>query len=465
MSKHASNPKQSVAESIDLASVLACPRCDRALEAAGEAWRCGGCRVDFPHIDGIPWLFADPDAALGEWRARLHFALAKLDHERGALSAALDEKGLSALTRGRLEKLAEAKRDHGARLRALLAPLGIDAPAANLETYLALRTRLPTDQGLTTYYHNAHRDWVWGDEENTASHAIVTERLHDVPAGKTLVLGAGAGRLAYDLHQKNGASITIALDFNPLLLLIAQRMTRGEALELYEFPLAPLDLEHQALLRTLRAAPARAGLHYVLADAHRPPFAKESFDTVITPWLIDILPAPFAEFAARVNMLLAPGGRWINFGSLSFHSADPARWLSREECAEVIAASGFRAPEVAEATIPYMCSPASRHGRRERVLSWAAAKARNAKRTPRHEALPDWLVRGKDPVPLLDSFRAQATATRIHAFIMSLIDGRRSVGDMAQVLEQQNLMTRAEAEPAIRSFLIKMYEDSRRGGF
>jgi hypothetical protein len=112
-----------------------------------------------------------------------------------------------------------------------------------------------------------------------------------------------------------------------------------------------------------------------------------------------------------------------------------------------------------------MCSPASRHGRRERVLSWTAAKARNAKRTPRHEALPDWLVRGKDPVPLLDAFRAQATATRIHAFIMSLIDGRRSVDDMAQVLEQQNLMRREEAEPAIRSFLIKMYDDSRRGGF
>jgi hypothetical protein len=243
-------------------------------------------------------------------------------------------------------------------------------------------------------------------------------------------------------------------------------MTRGEALELYEFPLAPLDLEHQALLRTLRApAPARAGLHYVLADAHRPPFAKETFDAVITPWLVDILPEPFAEFAARVNMLLAPGGRWINFGSLSFHSADPARWLSREECAEVIATAGFDPPELAESTIPYMCSPASRHGRRERVLSWTATKARSAKRMPRHEALPDWLVRGKDPVPLLDSFRAQGTATRIHAFIMSLIDGRRTVGDMARVLEQQDLMTRAEAEPAIRSFLIKMYEDSRRGGF
>jgi SAM-dependent methyltransferase/uncharacterized protein YbaR (Trm112 family) len=455
-----------VAESSDLASVLACPRCDRALEAAGEAWRCGGCRVDFPLIGGIPWLFAEPEAALGEWQGRSHFALAKLDHERRELSAALDEKELTQLTRGRLEKLAAAKRDHGDRLRALLTPLDIDAPAATHETYLALRTRLPTDQGLTTYYQNAHRDWVWGDEENAASHAIVGDRLQGATPGRTLVLGAGAGRLAYDLHQTSGAPLTVALDFNPLLLFVAQRTTRGEALELYEFPLAPLDLEHQALLRTLRApAPARAGLHYVLADAHRPPFAKESFDTVVTPWLVDILPEPFAEFAARVNTLLAPSGRWINFGSLSFHSADPARWLSREECAETIAATGFGTPELAESTIPYMCSPASRHGRRERVLSWTATKTRNAKMTPRHAALPEWLVRGKDPVPLLDAFRAQATATRIHAFIMSLIDGRRSVGDIAQVLEQQNLMTRAEAEPAIRSFLVKMYEDARRGGY
>jgi hypothetical protein len=416
-------------------------------------------------VDGVPWLFADPEAALGEWRGRLHFALAKLDHERGELSAALAEKGPSALTRGRLEKLVAAKLDHGARLRALLTPLGLDAPAANHETYLALRTRLPTDQGLTTYYHNAHRDWVWGDEENAASLAIVTECLRGAPAGKTLVLGAGAGRLAYDFHQSSGPPLTVALDFNPLLILIAERVVRGEAIELYEFPLAPIDLEHQALLRTLRApGPARAGLHFVLADAHRPPFPKDSFDTVITPWLVDILPEPFAHLATRVNNLLVPNGRWINFGSLSFHGADPTQWLTREECAEIIAETGFGAPELAETTIPYMCSPASRHGRRERVLSWTATKTRNAKKVARHEALPDWLVRGKDPVPLLDAFRAQATATRIHAYIMALIDGHRSVSDMAQLLEHERLMTRAEAEPAIRSFLIKMYEDSRRRG-
>ena len=454
-------------DSFKLVDSLACPRCDRTpLETGADGVRCGGCRIDFPYVGGIPWLFAEPTATLGEWRGRLHFSLQKLEHEHGRLLAAQARAASSNLTRGRLERLAAATRDHAARLKALLAPLAIELSTASYETYLALRTRLPADQGLTTYYDNVHRDWVWGDEENDAAHAIVNEALQEMPPGKLLVLGAGAGRLAYDLHERNRPLMTVMLDFNPLLLTVAQQVTRGAALELYEFPLAPIDLEHQAVLSTLRApAPARRGLHCVLADAHRPPFAKGSFDTVITPWLIDILPEPFEVFCGRVNALLAPEGRWINFGSLSFHASDPALHYSRDECVDIVAQTGFAAPRVAERVIPYMCSPASRHGRRERIFCFAATKRANAGKVPRHEALPDWLVRGREPVPQLDSFRTQAAATRIHAFIMSLIDGRRSLGDMAQVLADQKLMTREEAEPAIRSFLAKMYEESRRGGY
>ena len=79
---------------------------------------------------------------------------------------------------------------------------------------------------------------------------------------------------------------------------------------------------------------------------------------------------------------------------------------------------------------------------------------------PRYHALPEWLVRGADPVPLSDAFRGQAAATRIHAFLMSLIDGRRSIKDMAKLVVEQRLMTAAEAEPALRSFFIKMHDDS-----
>jgi hypothetical protein len=45
---------------------------------------------------------------------------------------------------------------------------------------------------------------------------------------------------------------------------------------------------------------------------------------------------------------------------------------------------------------------------------------------------------------------------------MSLIDGRRTIEDMAKILEQQKLMTHAEAVPAIRNFLTRMYDDSQR---
>jgi threonine dehydrogenase-like Zn-dependent dehydrogenase len=99
-----------------------------------------------------------------------------------------------------------------------------------------------------------HRDWAWGDEENAASLKQVRAVLHEnVSLGNVLVLGAGAGRLAYDLHMQMDCTTTVAMDFNPLLLLIAQSVTRGDTLKMYEFPIAPKSLEDDAVLRTLSA--------------------------------------------------------------------------------------------------------------------------------------------------------------------------------------------------------------------
>jgi hypothetical protein len=445
-----------------LRELLACPRCDAPLTGAAEAWRCAGCDVEFPNVAGIPWLFAEPNAARDEWRGRLHFSLQKIERERQQTAAALASQSLRSTTRARLDGLERATRDHGARLRTLLAPLELEQRAASYETYLALRTRLPPDQGLTTYYPNIHRDWCWGGAENDASFETLAAALRAAPPNRALVLGAGAGRLAYDLHQKTAAAVTVALDFNPLLAIVADTVARGGAIELYEFPIAPRG--DAAVLRTLSApAPARSGLVFALGDAHRPPFRREAFDTVVTPWLIDILPERLDVLCARVNALLGDGGRWLNFGSLSFHDADPAARYGIDECRAALEENGFGDLDVDEREIPYLSSPASRHARRERVVSWSARKHGNVKKVPRYHALPEWLVRGTDPVPLDDAFRNQATATRIHAFLMSMIDGRRSIKDMAKLVVEQRLMTAAEAESALRSFFIRMHDDARRG--
>ncbi len=446
-----------------LDNLLACPRCDKTPLARTDAgFRCAACKVDFDSVNGIPFLFAEPEASLGEWRGRLQRALTQLSHDVAALDDELRDKQLRTLTRRRLERLRKALDHHRRSLAKLTQPLDVQSLTGNHETYLALRTRLPTDQGLNTYYANVHRDWAWGDEENAASLNQVRAVMQaNADPGDTLVLGAGAGRLAYDIHMQLGASTTVALDFNPLLLLVAQQAVTGDPLSLYEFPIAPYSLDDEAVLRKLAAPePVREGFELVLGDALRAPFAPGSFDTVVTPWLIDVIGEDLPTFATRVNRLLKKDGRWINFGSLAYSTPERALRLSGEEAKEIVGETGFSNPYVSEKTIPYMCSPASRHGRQERVFTFSALKQKDAADVPRHRALPDWIVTGQEPVPLSPAFRAQAMTTQIYAFMMSLIDGKRSIEDMADVMQNQRLMTRAEAIPAIRSFLIRMHDDA-----
>ncbi len=448
------------------AEIFACPRCDRSpLEAAENSIQCRGCDTTYPIFDGIPWLFAEPAAAVGEWRERLGMLVAKRDHDATELERRLTRRDLPDTTRSRLQLLAEAYRENGRQLSAILEPMRISA-ATSYSTRLALRTRLPAQQDITTYYANVHRDWGWGETENAASLDLVRKALGESrDLGTVVTLGAGACRLAYDIHRELDADRSFALDINPFLLFLAARLIRGEELQLHEFPIAPRTLADNAVMRRL-AAPAAADnrFHLVLADALRPPFLRESIDTVVTPWLVDIVAEEFSTLARRINGLLRTGGRWIMFGSLSFANQDPALRYSIEEIIELIAQAGFESPSPLEETIPYMCSPASRHGRRERVVCFATAKKKGVKKVARHNALPDWIVEIDQPVPLLRSFEIQAMSTRVYALIMGMIDGRRSIRDMAVILEQKRLMTRQDAEPAIRGFLIKMYDESQHGG-
>lgn len=445
--------------------LLACPRCDKSpLAPNDDALHCSACKVDFPSIDGMPWMFAEPEASLGEWRGRMQYALQQLSHDSARLDGEIKNKDLRPLTTRRLERYKNAVDYHRRSLQKLMQPLDVHSMGGNYETYLAMRTRLPVDQGLNTYYANVHRDWSWGDEENEASMKQIRAVLHDnAELGNVLVLGAGAGRLAYDIHMQFECSNTVALDFNPMLMLVAKSVTGGESLKMHEFPIAPKSLEDDAVLRTLSApGPVRDGFHLVLGDALRVPFAAASFDTVVTPWLIDIITEDLPVLAARINSLLKENGRWVNFGSLAFASPQRALQYSPEETKGIVAECGFSDPYVSEASIPYMCSPASRHGRQERVFTFSAYKERQVEQPARHRALPDWIVTGKEPVPLTPAFRTQAMSTQIYSFIMSLIDGKRTLQEMALVLEKQKLMTREEAEPAIRSFLIKMYDDAQK---
>ncbi len=449
-------PRQSLP--LDL---LCCPRCRGPLACTGVL-SCPDCAVEYPAVAGVPWLFAEPAAALGEWRARVHGFLAGLDAQANRYRAALDGSASRASTRNRLKLLSAACTDHARRVRALLSPLGAATQAAAPELYRALGMTLPAGQGLTSYYANLHRDWSWGEAENEASFRILDAALGAGAPGKTLLLGAGAGRLAYDLLVRRQPDPLLAVDVNPLLLCAAQRLFAGETVELYEFPVAPRDIDSHAILRRLQApAAAPPGSHFVFADASHGPFAPGAFDTVITPWLIDILDEDLATFAQRVNSWLRPGGRWVNTGSLSFAANDPAQRYALEEVVEIVAGTGFAGIEPREEAIPYLCSPVSRHGRVETVVTFTARKCAEVPMPAAPRRVPEWLGLADRPVPLLPELQSRQLELRVLAYVASLVDGRRSIRDVAQVLVEQRLMAAEEAEPTVHAFLARLHEETR----
>ena len=443
-----------------IAELLACPSCGTRLTGTG----CLACRVDYPSVGGIPWLMPEPRLALTEWRGRLHHLLSHYAAEAARQRADLDAPGTTAATRARIERVAAALDDQAVRVRELMQPLGIAGRSEAAAVHAALGTELPVSQGLTTYYPNLHRDWCWGDEENRASlEAVVACLPASNPPTRVLVLGAGACRLAYDLHQLLRPSLSIALDFNPFFLLAAARILAGPPLELYEFPIAPRSIDDHARLRGHAAPePPAPGFAPLLADASAPPFRAGQFDLVMTPWFIDVAGEPASRIAQRVNALLAHGGHWINHGSLAFADASPGQAWSLEELVESLPAAGFARAEPRESRQAYLASPASRHARIESVITFCARKETDRPAPPAGRELPPWIRQADLPVPVLPQFRAQALSTRVYAFLLAMIDGERTIRDMARLMEQQKLMPADDALPAIRRFLARAFQEPDR---
>lgn len=285
-------------------------------------------------------------------------------------------------------------------------------------------------RALLQLEENVFRDWAWGQAEVDATRAIV-ERVATEPLGRLAIYGVGAGRLAVDVHQALGPSETWALDVNPLPLLVAARLLAGETVVLPEFPVAPhsdqgVVIAH-ALSSTIRVRP---GFSFVLADAFQPPFAPGSLDTVLTSWFIDANGRDFRETAAAVNRVLRPGGMWLNVGPLRFKQ-DLVSCYTIEEVWELAGAAGFQLASRARDDVPYFDAPASGSRRIETVFSFGARKVAEAEPVRHAPVEPAWIADPARPIPLTEPLVAYGRRSVFAGSVISLIDGQRSLNDVA----------------------------------
>ncbi len=360
-----------------------CPRCAAPLGRAPAAWArpCQACGATFPTLgateqNALLCLFPDNDAWLVAWRRQLATFDAQVRQTCELLDEARRQPGLLAATHRRLETFRAASASLLGEVHALLDPLLHPHVASDAVGDDAREAR-----PLTHYLDLVYRDWAWETDER-GEVALGRAELEAVagPAslGRLLILGAGAGRLAYDLHRAGRATETFALDVDVLLFAAARLLISGERLFLTEAPAEANDLETLAVRHAL-VAPGGAltdgTFHLLLANGLEPPFANGTFDTILTPWFIDVASGDLRGLAATLHRLLAPGGRWLNLGPLVYtHRVPFEHRFTAQEVVQVAQGAGFTVGAPRLATVPYALSPLNGRGRLERTLAFAATR-------------------------------------------------------------------------------------------
>ncbi len=450
---------------------LACPVCvdkSSSLSVKSNVLQCGKCNAEFPLFKCnkaiIPWLFAQPDTTLQEWQARLKGFLHVNQLEQKQLKEGLKDKRLSKTGQRRINKLIDAKKQQIKQVLEILSPLSLEGKQDQglndvIGTY---QSKTPKAQGLDSYYNNIFRDWVWDNGENEQMLAAIDSVLKgQLLSGNILTIGAGAGRLSYDLHQKFSAKCSLLLDINPLLLLAGCKATQGEDFSLNEFPIAPLNKNTFVQQQNCKAPNTnQENIFYMFADGMNPPIQSNSFDTVVTPWLLDIIPQNLRDYIPRINQCLKVGGTWLNTGSLAFFHKQQAWCYSEEEVIELLDKNGFELIESSRTSIQYMRSPLSTHGRTEEVFSFSAKKIKDSVVPPKYEYLPEWIRKPSKLIPKNYEYELDSSKHLLQAQVLGAIDGSRSIEQIGELVAKKYNLDIGEATHAVRRILIDHYEDS-----
>jgi SAM-dependent methyltransferase len=319
-------------------------------------------------------LLRDPDAQVQFWRKQLGLILKQASETIQELATQAAESHVRSPTRTRIRELARSIAEQAEDIRIVLEP--------RLGPALPPHEGVGLPRGATDYISYLFRDWAWADgkdDENERAVTAIRRVARGQALGRTLVLGAGACRLAYDLHAQGASTETSAVDIDPYLLVVAEAVIRGGAVCLTETSVNSPEIKPVARRWTLCAPSGPLGaeaFHFYVADGTAPPFADETFDTVVTPWFIDQVPTDLEDFLHRAERLLVPGGRWINRGPLLYRpdKLPITRWYSRDEVFDLASSIGFRIGAWESASQAYLVSPLNGRGLIENVLTFEARR-------------------------------------------------------------------------------------------
>ena len=436
------------------ADILCCPRCAGTLAGTGGGYRCERCGGQYPVFGRIPCLVDDPGLWRAIWLRRLDDYTSTVESRVQELQHEADAAELLPRTRQRLLRIAKGFAQQVESVTALFEPLdeGSDEMAASA---IPSRPEPGLQPAILECYEHVFRDWAWGERECALTLDFI-KPLVPAGLGRVAIYGAGAGRLAADVHQACGPAQTLALDVNPLPLLAADRLLAGETVDLPEFPVDPNSDDVVVVERHMaRPFTPRDGFSFLFADALRPPFPAGSLDAVVTFWFIDAARVDLRHTAAAINRVLKPGGLWLNLGPLRFQMV-LSRAYTIEEVHEIVAASAFELSSHEHQDLPYFDSPISGSRRTDRVFRFAARKTGEAPAVDIPDPLPPWVANPLVPIPITQSLVALGRTSMFTTGVLGMIDGQRSIVDVARELGKAWGIDPARLQDELRAFLARL---------
>jgi SAM-dependent methyltransferase len=412
-----------------------------------------------------------PDPALwrARWMGRFREYVGATERRVAELRLEADGPSLLTITRSRVTRVVDAIERQRVAVSERFARLGEPGEQAQLNVALSALSSGEPPETLLKCYEHLFRDWCWGQAENDQALSLVASALAQresgvaASLGRLAVYGAGAGRLAVDVHQRFASDRTFAVDVNPLPLLVAQELLRGGEAELPEFPVGPHSDDGFVQAQRLRGpGELRPGFQLVFADAFSPPFAVGSLDTLLTPWFIDAVEPELPHTLAALSRVLRPGGYWVNFGPLRFDGRMASRYML-EDVLELAEQAGFERPVPIKADVSYFDAPHSGSRRIETVFAFAVRKLKNAPELGEAAVPhgPSWV---RDPnlnIPLGEELGNLKRATVFHAGVLSMIDGSRSIRDIAATLGQQWRQNPEQLVPTLQALLERLATRAR----
>ncbi len=443
--------------------VLVCPVCANGLDGL----QCSRCESEFFSLAGIPCVFTTGFEQKNLWQHQMAMMESQGREALEHMDYILQGYDVTELTRQRLEQASTAMQDS---LDTILNQLQNAGLIGQFDPRLE---QAPVDNP-TEYYHHVLRDWAWDDEPsrhfdthvNDANLKRVLDIWQSHNPGRMLILGAGAGRLSWDLHKALKPELTIASDINPFLLTCAHTLIRERQPitlpELYTYPQIGFPYS-KAWTMHPPEDPDQAHLRWFAlgADVWNMPLREASMDSIVTSWLLDVTGGDVKDLISVIGYLLKPGGQWVNTGPLLYspHLGFELKY-SAEEILEFAQMAGFEVMDFNVEEVAHMASPLNARYHHEQVLTFTTRKKTQPQTLPEPSQTqkwltPYWLVMHHQPIPKI-AFQCQMD----HEFIrqvLDLVDGERSLYLIAQMV-QPSLPEGVDAKDAVVALFGQILE-------